>query len=74
MSAEFERMWSSMASSIVGSGTYALEGTNEIQVKRLAECLAVVRQKAYERKAEYASLYERWRARLTCRPVDSLVR
>ena len=44
-------------------GTYALDGNNELQVKRLAEWLAVGKQKGYNWKSTYSEIYQRWRAR-----------
>ena len=52
-----EDMWSDMASAIIGSGTYALEGQEQQQIEVLTEWLRHGRQAEFDWRGTYRHLY-----------------
>ena len=53
-------MWSSMASAIIDSGSYALRGQDQQQVQILTDWLREGRRRGYDWRGEYQSLYRSW--------------
>lgn len=53
-------MWSSMASAIVGSGSYAIRGQERQQIEILAQWLREGHRQGYDWRGTYQALYHSW--------------
>jgi hypothetical protein len=52
--------WEAMASAIIGSGTYALDGQDEAQIRVLVEWLRQGRKQSFDWRRTYQDIYDFW--------------